>query len=63
MSAGSTGPAAAQSADQAEIRSVVMRQSDTWNQHDAKAYAVRRDSNAGLHQAVGAMVDRGVPEY
>jgi ketosteroid isomerase-like protein len=34
-----TGPAAAQSADQAEIRSVAMRQNDTWNRHDAKAYA------------------------
>jgi uncharacterized protein (TIGR02246 family) len=32
-------PAAAQSDDHAEIRSVAMRQADTWNRHDAKAYA------------------------
>src|SRR4051812_49833444 len=33
------GPAAAQSADEAEIRSVALRQGDTWSRHDAKAYA------------------------
>jgi uncharacterized protein (TIGR02246 family) len=33
-------PALAQSDnDRAEIRSVAMRQADTWNRHDAKAYA------------------------
>jgi uncharacterized protein (TIGR02246 family) len=32
-------PATAQNADQAEIRSVAMRQAETWNRHDAKAYA------------------------
>jgi uncharacterized protein (TIGR02246 family) len=32
-------PAAAQSDDHAEIRSVAMRQADTWNRHDPKAYA------------------------
>lgn len=37
--AGSTGPATAQSADQAEIRSVAMRQADTWNRRDVRAYA------------------------
>ena len=34
-----TAPLQAQRSDEAEIRSVAMRQGETWSRHDAKAYA------------------------
>jgi uncharacterized protein (TIGR02246 family) len=47
------GPAAAQDADQAEIRSVAMRQADTWNHHDAKAYAALFTEDCDVVNVVG----------
>jgi uncharacterized protein (TIGR02246 family) len=35
----SARPLSAQSADEAEVRAVAMRQGETWSRHDAKAYA------------------------
>src|SRR4051812_41176982 len=47
------GPAAAQSADQAEIRSVAMRQGDTWSRHDAKVYAALFTEDCDVVNVVG----------
>jgi uncharacterized protein (TIGR02246 family) len=47
------GPVAAQSADRDEIRSVAMRQADTWNRHDAKAYAALFTENCDVVNVVG----------
>jgi uncharacterized protein (TIGR02246 family) len=52
-SAAVAGPVAAQSADQAEIRSVAMRQADTWNRHDAKAYAALFTEDCDVVNVVG----------
>ena len=46
-------PAVAQSADRAEIRSVVMRQGDTWSRHDAKAYAALFTEDCDVVNVVG----------
>src|SRR3954469_8150727 len=46
-------PAAAQSADEAEIRSVAMRQGDTWSRHDAKAYAALFTEDCDVVNVVG----------
>lgn len=46
-------PAAAQSGDRAEIRSVAMRQAHTWNRHDAKAYAALFTEDCDVVNVVG----------
>jgi uncharacterized protein (TIGR02246 family) len=48
-----SGPAAAQSADSAEIRSVAMRQGETWSRHDAKAYAALFTEDCDVVNVVG----------
>ena len=48
-----TVPAAAQAADEADIRAVAMRQSDTWNRHDAKAYAALFTEDCDVVNVVG----------
>jgi uncharacterized protein (TIGR02246 family) len=47
------GSAAAQSADEAEIRRVAMRQGETWSRHDAKAYAALFTEDADVVNVVG----------
>ena len=51
--AAAAGPAVAQSADEAEIRSVAMRQADTWSRHDAKAYAELFTQDCDVVNVVG----------
>ena len=45
--------ASAQSHDEADIRSVAMRQADTWNRHDAKAYAALFTDDCDVVNVVG----------
>ena len=47
------GPAAAQTADEAEIRSVAMRQGETWSRHDTKAYAALFTEDCDVVNVVG----------
>jgi uncharacterized protein (TIGR02246 family) len=47
------GPVAAQSADETEIRSVAMRQGETWSRHDAKAYAELFSEDCDVVNVVG----------
>jgi uncharacterized protein (TIGR02246 family) len=47
------GPVWAQNADQAEIRSVAMRQGETWSRHDARAYAALFTDDADVVNVVG----------
>lgn len=49
----SPAPAAAQSQDEAEIRNVAMRQADTWNRHDATAYAALFTEDCDVVNVVG----------
>jgi uncharacterized protein (TIGR02246 family) len=46
-------PVAAQAADEVDIRAVAMRQSDTWNHHDAKAYASLFTEDCDVVNVVG----------
>ena len=46
-------PAAAQSDDRAEIRSVALRQAETWNRHDAQAYAELFTEDCDVVNVVG----------
>jgi uncharacterized protein (TIGR02246 family) len=46
-------PASAQSADEAEVRSVAMRQADSWNRHDARAYAALFTDDCDVVNVVG----------
>ena len=46
-------PASAQSHDEADIRSVATRQADTWNRHDAKAYAALFTDDCDVVNVVG----------
>ena len=52
LSAAAT-PVYAQSADVAEIRSVAMRQGETWTRHDAKAYAALFTEDCDVVNVVG----------
>ena len=45
--------AAVQRADEEEIRSVAMRQADTWSRHDAKAYAALFTEDCDVVNVVG----------
>lgn len=47
------GPVLAQSADEAEIRRVAMRQGETWSRHDAKAYAALFTEDCDVVNVVG----------
>jgi uncharacterized protein (TIGR02246 family) len=46
-------PVAAQSADQAEIQSVAMRQAEAWSRHDPKAYAALFTQDCDVVNVVG----------
>ena len=46
-------PIAAQGRDEADIRAVAMRQADTWNRHDAKAYAALFTEDCDVVNVVG----------
>jgi uncharacterized protein (TIGR02246 family) len=46
-------PLHAQSSDEAEIRSVAMRQGETWSQHDAKGYAALFTEDCDVVNVVG----------
>ena len=46
-------PLQAQRSDEAEIRSVAMRQGDTWRRHDAKAYAALFTEDCDVVNVVG----------
>ncbi len=46
-------PAPAQSADEAEIRAVAIRQGETWSRHDAKAYAALFTENCDVVNVLG----------
>ena len=46
-------PMAAQGPDEAAVRAVAMRQSATWNQHDAKAYASLFTEDCDVVNVVG----------
>lgn len=45
--------ATAQRRDEADIRAVAMRQADTWNRHDAKAYAALFTEDCDVVNVVG----------
>jgi len=46
-------PAAAQSQDEAAVRSVALRQADSWNRHDAGAYAALFTEDCDVVNVVG----------
>ncbi len=46
------------SEDEAAVRSVVTRQQESWNRHEAKAYAETFTEDADVVERVGMVVER-----